>query len=316
MDPAPPFPESPEISGSAPAPHRTRLIHARALGSRLGLEGLHLKLEADNPTGSHKDRAAAEIVRWALRERAPGVTIGTCGNFGLALAGVATSAGLPCRVFVPSRYHGPQVEALHASGTGVTRTPGGYEEAVEASQEMAAREGWFDANPPGRGGEAAIAAYGAIVRELLDQLPGPPASIWIPNGNGTTLTGICRRLLSEGVFPRIGACGSAGNTALTASLAADRVVELDPGSLRETPENEPLLNWRSYHARQALEVFRRLGGWVHDATDPELVLCSDLVLGTEGIRTTPASAAALAGLRAHRENMVDPSGFHVVLLTS
>ena len=59
-----------------------------------------------------------------------------------------------------------------------------------------------------------------------------------------------------------------------------------------------------------------MGGWIHDATDEELLRAQRWIFEDESIRTTAASAAALAGLVARRENMLDPAGVHVVLLTS
>ena len=43
----------------------TPLLHAPALGRRLGLERLYLKDESRNPTGSFKDRLASSAVSMA-----------------------------------------------------------------------------------------------------------------------------------------------------------------------------------------------------------------------------------------------------------
>jgi threonine synthase len=303
------FPRSPQAQA-------TPLVHAVELGRRLGFEHLYLKLEGANPTGTVKDRIAERLAYEAHRHSHPGLTVGTCGNLGVAFALACRVHGLRCQVFVPARYRSTRRDEMLALGAGVHDVPGTYEDAVEASCQFAHRMAWFDGNPVGGAGRRALRVYGALAAEILEACPRQPASVWISGGNGTAAAGIFAGCSRRGRSPAICVVGSAGNTALTASIAAGRVVELDPRSLRETPANEPLVNWRSLHAAEALAAVVSSGGCSYEATDAELDQMHDLLLEEEGIAALPAAAGALAGLAAMAHACLDRRALHVVVLTA
>lgn len=292
----------------------TALIRLPCLEERLRLPHVYAKCEMGNPTGTHKDRIAGGLVLAAIRDGAAGVTAGSCGNLGVALSRASRARGLSCTVFVPIRYHRTRSEEMTGLGAVVIARGDNYEAAVRASRSFARKRRLFDANPVGRGGRIAILAYGAIVDELMAQCPVPLGSIWLPVGNGTCAAGVHARLRHHGVEVRIGVVGSAGNTALTASLASGRLVELDAARLLETEVNEPLVNWSSFHAREAMDAVLGTGGHFCDATDEQLVLASDGMLRHAGLLVSPAGAAGLVGLRAFASQL-DRASAHVVVLT-
>jgi threonine synthase len=43
--------------------------------------------------------------------------------------------------------------------------------------------------------------------------------------------------------------------------------DLNPGKIRQTSVNEPLINWHSIDGDHALEAIRQTGGWAADASD-------------------------------------------------
>ena len=294
----------------------TPLVPAPRLARGLGLEALWAKCEQANPSGFHKDRSSRAMVAEAQAQGRRGLTVGTCGSAGLALARLAAQAGLAAVVFVPARYRGAPLEAMQALGAQVVRTPGTYEDAVAASAALAAAERLYDANPTGVGGSASLLAYEAIADEIVGTLETFPDTVWVPAGNGTTLAGVARgfaRLARAAGRPppRVCGVGSDGNTAVIASILAGRVVLLDPAALRETPANEPLLNWRSAHAAEALGAVAATGGTGYAASDAELFAMAAR-LAADGIAATPAGAAGLAGLAA----TAPTGGLHVVVLTA
>jgi threonine synthase len=293
----------------------TALLGLAYLEDRLGLRHVYAKCEMDNPTGTHKDRISAALVRAAIDEGVGGITAGSCGNLGVALAQASQALGLSCTVFVPAPYRRTRSAEMKGFGAEVIAVGESYEDAVEASRTFARDRQMFDANPVGRGGRIAIAEYGVIVDELVAQCPAPLGSIWLPVGNGTCAAGLHARLRQRELAVGIGVVGSVGNTALTASLAAGRLVELDAASLRETDVNEPLVNWCSFHAREAMDAVLRSGGHFADATDEELVASSDSLLRGATVRASPAGAAGLVGLRAFAAQL-DPRAGHVVVLTA
>lgn len=298
-----------------PAEPRTSLRPLARLGPRLGLPALYAKCEFESATRTQKDRVAGGLVRAAIDGGAPGITVGTCGNLGVAIASASHARRLRCTVFVPASYHNTRADEMTALGAQVFAVGACYEDAVTASHDHARTHGLFDANPVGAGGEIAIREYGAIVDELLAQLATRLGSIWIPVGNGTCAAGVHCELERRGLKVQIGIVGSAGNTALTASVSAGRVIELDPGALRETLANEPLVNWRSLHVHEAMAAVQRSGGRACDATDAELTAASERLMAEELVRATPAGAAGLVGAQTFAATL-DPALAHVVIVTA
>lgn len=293
----------------------TSLYKATKLGQYLGFNRLYLKLEGENPSGTQKDRAAVIIIEEVIRNKYLGVTVGTCGNLGVAIARLCQRANLPCRIFIPKRYKGSREDELVTYGAKVTFTPGSYEEAVEASEKYAYDNDWYNANPSGPGGKLSIRAYEEIVNEIIEDLIGFPSSVWVPVGNGTTLTGIYQGFVNKGKVPRLGAVSSFSNNAIIKSVNAWSPLELNPNNLIETPINEPLLNWKSYQVNEALKAISNSRGWAYGATDDELINASKLIKQYERIVTHPASAASLSGFMALAPLLSNRKP-HVLVLTS
>ena len=298
-----------------PAIGNTPLVALPARGRWRGAGRVLLKVESANPSGFHKDRPALEIFQRVARTP---VTVGTCGSIGLALARLGRQFGCPVIVFIPERYASAPVDAIRSYGARVELVSGPYESAVAASSAYALAEGIYDANPSGPGGEASLSSYEAIADEIVAQLGHLPDSVWVPTGNGTTLAGVARgflRLAAGARPPRIHGAGSRGNTAAIASIRAGHVVELEPAHLTPSALNEPLLNWRSAHALEALTAVRATGGSGYEVTDAELVRCARS-LRSAGLTGQPAGCAGLAGLAAALRDGTERAGTHVVVLTA
>src|ERR1700722_13867391 len=79
----------------------TPLLHAQALGARLGLTRLYIKDESLNPTNSFKARGQSAAITRARALGAETVALPSAGNAGNAAAAYATRAGLDAKVFFP-----------------------------------------------------------------------------------------------------------------------------------------------------------------------------------------------------------------------
>jgi threonine synthase-related protein len=77
------------------------------------------------------------------------VTVGTCGNYGVAIAYYALLAGLRAVVFVPRSYENSRVWEMRKYGARVVFVDGTYEDAVEASSKAATPEGVVRREPRG-----------------------------------------------------------------------------------------------------------------------------------------------------------------------
>jgi threonine synthase len=295
----------------------TSLLRATTLGDMLGCADIRLKVEGENPTGTHKDRAAAVLVREARREGRCGVTVGTCGNLGVAIARSCRLARLACRVVVPGGYGSARIQEMREFGAQVATVEGTYEDAVRHSRAEATTSGYYGADPIGASSEHAMYAYGGIVAEILLALGGrAPSTVWVPIGNGTTIAGIHRAVLARGCSIRLGGVSSAGNNSAMAAILAGRLTPLDPAALKATADNEPLVNWDSLQALEAAAALKACGGWGYEVSDNDLRDASRLLARTHGLCVPSYAAAGLAGFIGMCSGSLDKDATHVIVLTA
>lgn len=302
----------------------TPLQKASALAKEVGLPKLRLKMEGANPTGTQKDRIARLEVGEAVAQGSPGVTVASCGNFGVAVAHAAYLHDIPCHVFVPEDFTGERVALMETMNAQVHRVPGTYEDAVDASREHAAEGGFFDANPGGASTLRTLAGYSRIATEILDRVGDVPAAVGLPIGNGSTLAGVhlgFRTAWAQGNaagIPRIFGGTSAGNNPVPTSFDghADRCEDLDAGAVRETDVNEPLVNWHALDGTACLTAIQDSRGTAYGFDDKVLMRLHAALL-KDGIDAHPASLAAVAALeQARKDGDLEEDALAVAVLTS
>ena len=248
---------------------------------------------ANNELGTHKDLAARPVIAAAARDGYAGVSVGSCGHYGLAIAFHARARGLRAVVVIPDRYVGTLAGELSRLGADVVRYGSTYEDAVDRSRELAALDGLADANVDGPYEDAVLDSVTPVLAELLQRLPEPPSRVHVPLGNGTTVVAVARALRAVGVSASIVGITSAGNNSVAASWMAGGHAPLDPTTLRETAINEPLCNWRALHGVGALSAIRASGGTVVEASDVELAAASAVVRDATGVVSPPPGGAGL-----------------------
>ncbi|MFO7991159.1 MAG: pyridoxal-phosphate dependent enzyme [Thermoplasmata archaeon] len=301
----------------------TPLIRARNLEKKFGAEKIYLKLEGYNPTGTHKDRLAIQHVDDAIIRGYDCITVGSCGNYGLALSYVACKSDLRCRIFLPEKYSGKLVESIKKNGADVEFVEGGYEDSVRMSRTWAEKDGCYDANPGKKNTPTSLVAYVDIAEEIQEQLDQTPTTISVPVGNGTTLAGIhlgyrllWRKKRSEDIPKMLGA-SSRGNNAVIETIERGGVdiIELDPDQIQETDVNEALLNWKAYDGQEAVNAIIDTDGIGVGLTDDELLRYRDILKGECLRDVLPVSAAPLGALKKYLEDG-SSSGLHVLIITS
>ncbi len=282
----------------------TPLIRARNIERELGIRQIYLKFEGGNPTGTHKDRIAFAQCRDALRRGFDGISLATCGNYGLACALAAKYAGLNCIIFIPEQFHSKKVEEMIELGAQVQKVKGDYEKAVIDSQEFAEKNELYDANPGGNNTPLQLKAYGEIAFEIYDELRDAPKVMAVPVSNGTVLAGLYKGFVSlyrRGKTSRIphlvGGSSYKKNPIITSFLQGKTVCEdLSPQSIKETAINEPLINWHSFDGDITLNALHSSKGWATDVTDKKMMQLSKLLKDKEGLQVLPAATAGLAAL--------------------
>lgn len=300
----------------------TTLARARNLEREVGLRQIFLKFEGGNPTGTQKDRIAFAQAQDALRRGFEAITAATCGNYGAAVALAASLAGLRCRIVVPESYHPRREEEMTRHGVELIRVPGDYEQAVSRSREIADADEIYDANPGGANTPLQLKVYGQIAYEIYDELRDAPAAVAVPVSNGTTLAGIYRGFLSlyrrgkTSRIPRMVAGSSHGKNPIVQAFVKKLpgCADLDPGKIRETAVNEPLINWHSIDGDDALAAIRETDGWASYASDRGMLSHARLIREREGFSVLPASTAGLNALvELHRKGPLPADRFVAVL---
>ncbi len=301
---------------------KTQLVRSKYLEERLGVEEIYLKLEGQNPTGTHKDRLAIQHVDDAIIKNYETITVGSCGNYGLSMSFVACKSKMDCKIFVPRKYSDKMIERMEHFGAEVIRVEGGYEESVERSRYMADEKGWYDANPGKENTPISLVAYTDIAEEIHEQLDETPSTISVPVGNGTTLAGIhlgyrllWRKNRSKYV-PKMLASSSLGNNAIlkTYQEGSKDILELDPSEIEPTDINEPLLNWNALNGQEAINAIRETEGTAVGLTDEEMLAYQDM-LRKDGIRCLPVSASAVGALDKYDKKDTS-NGKNVIVITS
>ena len=284
-----------------------RLFHVPLLEEFLSVEKIYVDYEGVNPTGTHKDRIARAHARVAMEEGFPGITIGTCGNYGVSIAYYSAIRALKAVIFVPVGYTLGRLSEMKALGAEVIRVPGTYEDAVEASRRFARLNGFYDANP-GSNRKVDFGAYSDMAKWIVSKVE--PDAIFVPVGNGTTLAGLWRGFRGLGVRPRmVGVTTAFGNEVLRRFYG-------DPSEdFAETALNEPLVSEASFDAEEALNALYESSGYVFGFPDDVALRYAELLRTTTGINPLPSSALVLAGLVKFVRKFGLPDGRFVLVVT-
>jgi threonine synthase len=301
----------------------TTLARARNIEREVGLRQVFLKFEGSNPSGTQKDRIAFAQAMDALRRGYEAITVATCGNYGVAAAMAASLAGLRCILYIPAGYTVRRLKEIEHYNVEIVRVPGDYETAVTASQERAAADEIYDANPGGSNTALQLRAYGEIANEIYDELRDAPAAVAVPVSNGTTLAGVHRGFVSlyrrgkTSHVPRMIAGSSFNKNPIVRAFLknSQSCDDLAPERIRETQINEPLINWHSIDGDHALAAVRATGGWASYASDKNMIGYSRMLREREGLSILPASTAGLIVLIERHKKEPLPNDRYVVVLT-
>jgi len=174
--------------------------------------GVYLKLENLNPTGSFKDRGSATLIS-AIHEQVKEVggyiSEDSSGNAGASIAAYAARAGLKARIYVPENVAGPKFSQIQFYGAEVTKVAGTRSKVAEEAQRPEKKKHYVGhiLHPLFRDGIRSL-AY-----ETAEQFGWrAPEHVYLPASAGTLLLGVAngfKHLAESNVIeamPRIVAC--------------------------------------------------------------------------------------------------------------
>ena len=177
----------------------TPLVELQRMSPKEGVR-IFAKLEAQNPTGSVKDRIALKMIEQAERdgEISANRTIlePTSGNTGISLAMIGRMKGYKVAVVMPENVSVERVQLLEAYGAEIIPSDGsrGTNGSIEVAQELMNKKGsdYFMLYQYGNNGNP-DAHYDTTGPEIIESLPD--VNMFVAGlGTGGTLMGVGRRL--------------------------------------------------------------------------------------------------------------------------
>ncbi len=286
----------------AEAVGRTPLVALKNIGRECALQAqLLAKVESMNPTGSGKDRAAAEMLREAEESgRLDKDTLliePTSGNTGIGLAALAAAKGLSLVIVMPDTMSGERRLMISAFGAKLILTEGrlGMQGAVDRAEQLH-REvknslivGQFvnPANP--------AAHYKTTGPEIWEDTEGRVDAFVAGVGTGGTVTGVGRFLKEKNPRVRILAVEPASSPVLSGGKSGPHSIQgIGAGFV---PDN----------------FDRSVCDEILTVTDEDAYSFAGLLAKKEGILAGVSSGAALAAavrFASRREN----AGKRIVVL--
>ena len=295
----------------------TPMLLCPRLGGELGLNGLWVKEEGRNPTGTFKARGLSAAVSRALELGARELAVPTAGNAGAALAAYAARAGLTAHVAMPKDAPKAVMDEVRAYGASLKLIDGLISDAGHWIAEGCRDHGWFNVatlKEPYR-----VEGKKTMGYELWEDFGGElPDLILYPTGGGTGLIGMWKafdELEAMGKIgsarPRMVAVQSSGCAPIVKAVmeGADEA-EVWQGAQTLAP------GIRVPHAFAddlILQAVRDSGGTALAVEDEHIVEAMHRWSATEGIDPSPEGAATLCALEMLKERGEVGSDERVVL---
>lgn len=279
----------------------TPLLEAKTLAREIGVKSLWIKDEAQNPTGSFKDRGLAVAISRAKEFGIKKVAIPSAGNAGGSLAAYAARAGIEAHVFMPRDTPVANQVEVQQYGAVLTLVDGLINDCGRIIAERKAAEGWFDVSTlkePYR-----VEGKKTMGYEIAEQLNWSlPDVIIYPTGGGTGLIGMWK------AFNELEEMGWIGNkrprmVSVQAEGCAPIVRAFDEGKEAAEPWRNAATVASGLRVPQAvadflmLRVLRESNGTALSVSDDEMLAEIPRAGRSEGIFFCPEGAACIAALR-------------------
>ena len=299
----------------------TPLLEARKLARELGLTRLWVKDEAQNPTGSFKDRGLSLAISRAKELGVKKVAIPSAGNAGASLAAYAARAGIEAQVFMPKDTPAANQIEVKQYGARLTLVEGLINDCGTLIAERTAAEGWFDLSTlkePYR-----VEGKKTMGYEIAEQLGWRlPDVIIYPTGGGTGLIGMWKAFAE---MEEMGWIGTKRPRMVSVQADGCALIVKAFKEGKETAEPWPQAKTIASGLRvpQAvadflmLRALRESNGTALSVSDEEMLAEIPRVGRAEGIFFCPEGAACVAALRRLTEQgWIEPTNEVLIFNTA
>ncbi len=275
--------------------HRTPVFSARSLR-----DGLTLKAELFQRTGSFKPRGVlTNLSALDADDRARGVISVSAGNHAQALAWGAAQEGIDALLVMWRDASAAKVAATRAYGASVDLEAAAPAEAFARLHELIEATGRVFVHP--FDSPLTIAGQGTVGREILEDVEQVDTVV-VPCGGGGLVSGIAVALAGSGV--RVVAVEPETSTALREGLAAGAPVPVTPTSIADALS-------APFAGEHTVRVCAAHGVEVVTVSDDEIREAFRTLYARAKLAVEPGAAASLAAVLAGR---VD--GEHIVAVVS
>ena len=278
----------------------TPLLPLERLGRSLpGIPRLFAKNEAQNPTGSFKDRGTALAIQKALSLGFRKVGTVSTGNMAASTAAYGARAGVPATVLLKEGTSSTSLRAAGIFGPDLVAVKGDYGRLFYDSLALGRELGIYFMNSI----EAfRVEGYKVTGFEVFDQLGGRvPGHVVVPLSSGGHLIGLMRAfedLEREGLADRyptfVGV--QASGCAPLARAFEKRLLRYERLDRAETIAHA-ISNPAPPGGNAALKMIADHKGVILSVSDAEMLEAQRDLASSEGLFCQPESAATLAGLR-------------------
>ena len=277
----------------------TPLVRLERLGASLGRARLFAKNEAQNPTGSFKDRGTAVAVQKAVALGARMIGTVSTGNMAASTAAYGARAGLPTFVLLKEGTSTLSLRAAGIHGPRLVAVEGDYGRLFRMSVEVGKRLGimFMNSIDPYR-----LEGYKVTAFEIFLQLGGrAPRAVFVPLSSGGHLLGLMRGfadLESAGLassFPAVVGVQAAGCAPLAAAFG--RGLDRCEPPARARTIAHAIANPDPPAGSAVLRTVRDRRGLIVAVADEEMLEAQRELAAAEGLFCQPEAAATLAALK-------------------
>ncbi len=287
----------------------TPLVRSKNIEKGLGFE-LHFKYEAQNPTGSFKDRGSSVEIAKALELGGGHVLCASTGNMGASVAAYSAMANLKCSIFTPRDAPVIKMEQILAYGADVYHVKGDYTLTANMVEHVK-RDHVFHL-----AGDYLWRREGtkSVGFEIAEQLKGVDYVV-CPIGNGTLISAAWkafREFKTLGIIrktPKMVGVQASGCAPVYKAIKSGVIRPVKGKTIATAIEcGNPL------DGPRALKAIKESRGFCEKVSDSDILKARGLLATREGLFAEPAGAVALAGILKARKQI--RKGSRVVCLVT
>jgi threonine synthase len=249
-----------------------------------------LKVEANNPTGSFKDRGMTMAVSNAAEQGAKAVVCASTGNTSASMSAYATRAGLTPIVLVPQGKiaAGKMAQAV-MHGAKIIQVRGGFDSCLQLAQALSKD---YPVSLVNSVNPVRLEGQKTASFEIIDFLGEAPDIHVLPVGNAGNIAAYWKG------FSQYADSGRASRRPALWGFQAEGAAPLVSGSVVRFPETVATAIRVGNPASWLLAESARdeSGGVIEAVTDLDILRAQRDLAVRDGVFVEPASAAGVAGL--------------------